>query len=111
MNKTIGKNLSLMRELNPFPIEDIARYLGLSTVEYQQMESGEYTPTTSLLEKAAKLFGFDEIHFFDETKEDLQRDMLACAFDGGEVTQDDMHAIANFKRSFMNYLKIKSKIK
>ena len=111
MNKTIGKNLSLMRKLNPFSIDEIARFLGLTVAEYQQLEDGEYKPTTSLLEKAARLFGFEEINFFKEDENDLQQSMLACAFDGSNISQEDMLAIADFKKSFMNYLKILSKFK
>lgn len=111
MNKTIGNNLTLMRKLNPFSIEEVACFLGLTVAEYQQLESGEYKPKTSLLEKAARLFGFEEIQFFNVDENDLQQSMLACAFDGSKISQKDMLAIADFKKSFMNYLKIQSKFK
>lgn len=110
MNKTIGRNLSLMRKLNPFSLEDVACYLGLSVGEYQQLEDGNLTPSTSMLEKAAGLLGFEEFHFFDSNECSLETSMLACAFDGDKISYEDMVTIANFKRSFMNYLKVQSLI-
>lgn len=52
----IGRVLAIQREMNEQPVEEIARYLGISPEDWMKFEVGELSPSLPQLESLANYF-------------------------------------------------------
>lgn len=52
----IGRILSILREIDQLPVEEIATYLGISSEDWRKFETGELSPSLPQLESLANFF-------------------------------------------------------
>jgi len=52
----IGRILAILREMNQQPVDEIAGYLGVSSVDWMKYETGEMSPSLPQLETLANYF-------------------------------------------------------
>lgn len=105
-NQVIGFNLKSYRSKLGLTQESLADYLGVSREEISYFENGRRPVSTSLLSKAAKLFGIDEYDFFEEDLSAVET-KVALAFRADELDSNDLSQIADFRKIVLNYLSMK----
>jgi len=106
-NQIIGLNLKSYRVKLGLTQESLAEYLGVSREEISYYENGRRPVSTSLLSKAAKLFGIDEYDFYEEDMS-AAKTKVALAFRANELNSSDLHQIADFRKIVLNYLGMKN---
>ncbi len=106
-NLIIGKNLNALRLKMGLTQEILAKYLDTSREQISYYEIGQRTIPTDQLTKLSNLFCMDEFDFFEEGPEN-QKVNLAFAFRADELTPEDLHSIAQFKKIVHNYLSMKT---
>lgn len=106
MENHIGTNLKQYREQLGLTQEQFASYLNVSREQVSYYETGTRNLPSNIVTKAAAIFGIDE---YDLYEEDLlkKKASLALAFRANELNQNDLEAIAGFKRIVINYLQMK----
>lgn len=107
VNEIIGLNLKSYRVKHGLTQEALSEYLGVSREEISYFENGRRPVSTSLLTKAAKLFGIDEYDFYEEDISAVET-KVALAFRANELNSSDLHQIADFRKIVLNYLGMKN---
>jgi transcriptional regulator with XRE-family HTH domain len=104
MQKTIGKNIAIIRKFQGLTQDNLASFLCLSRVQISHYERGEREISVTELNKLSELFGVELSDLFEEDLE-MQNLNLAFAF-RSENIEADLEQIASFKKVVMNYLKM-----
>lgn len=106
-NHIVGKNLKTLRLKMGLTQEVLGQYLETSREQISYYEIGQRSIPTDQLTKLSSLFCMDEFDFFEEDPES-QKVNLAFAFRANELTPEDLHSIAQFKKIVHNYLSMKN---
>lgn len=101
----IGQNLRMYREKIGLSQESLADYLEVSRGEVNYYENGKRSIPSTVIEKAARLFGIEEYDLYDEDI-DTQQANTAFAFRADFLTPSDLEQIAGFRKIVLNYLKM-----
>ncbi len=101
----IAKNLKQMRETSGFTQERVAGFLDIGRSAYANYEAGTRDLPLHLMEKLADLYGC-EIYLLYEEDADVVENMLTTAFRVDDLSVEDMHQVAAFKRIVKNSLKM-----
>lgn len=101
----IAKNIKMLREANRFTQDNVAKFLGIGRSAYSNYELGTREIPLDILEKLTDLYGVDLYLLFEEN-ETAVKNMLVTAFRIDDLSQEDLNAIAVFKRIVKNYIKL-----
>ena len=96
---TINEKLKAMREKAGLRQEQIANYLGVTQAFISQVETGERKLTVDQLESIINLYGYS-LASFTEMEKDAQP--LQFAFRAQDVSQEDLHSIAEISKIAIN---------
>jgi transcriptional regulator with XRE-family HTH domain len=96
---TINERLKEMREKTGLRQEQIATYLGVSQAFISQVEAGDRRLTVDQLESVINLYGYSLATFADM---DHDAHPIQFAYRAQEVSQDDLHAIADISKIAIN---------
>jgi transcriptional regulator with XRE-family HTH domain len=102
-NEIIGANLKRYREHLGLTQDMLAQYLGVLREEVSYYEHGKRSIPTSVLSKAAELFGVDAFDFY-ESDALAGEAKVALAFRADALNADDLHHVAAFRKIVLNYL-------
>jgi len=105
-NNRIGSNIKLYRNKLNLTQESLAAYLNITREEINYYENGKRNIPSSIMTKAAKLFGIEEYDLYEEDENNLQAN-VAFAFRAEFLNAEDLNHIADFRKIVLNYLKMK----
>ena len=105
INKTIGRNIKLYRDINGFSQIIVANYLGITREMISYYENGLREIPLDVLDKLSDLYGVDLEDFYEED-ERIVNENVTCAFRTDGFESQDLEAIAGFKAIVKNYLKM-----
>ncbi len=106
-NEIIGRNIKLFRDKFGITQNILADYLGVNREEISYFENGQRNISTTIIEKAANLFGVDEYDLYEENPE-KQQTTVALAFRADYLQAEDMKQIADFRKIILNYIHMKN---
>ena len=95
----IHERLKEMREKAGLRQGQIADFLGVSQAFVSKVETGERNLSVDQLETLVNLYGYDLASFADEK---LEAHPIEFAFRAQDVSQDDLHVIADINRIVVN---------
>ena len=95
----VDEKLKTMRERSGLRQGQIADCLGVTQAFISKVENGEQNLTADQLESVENLYGYSSAAFADS---DQDPHPIQFAFGAQEVTQDDLHAIADIGRIIVN---------
>ena len=101
----IAKNIRMLREANRFTQDNVAKFLGIGRSAYSNYELGTREIPLDILERLTDLYGVD-LYLLFEGNEAAVKNMLVTAFRIDDLSQEDLNAIAVFKRIVKNYIKL-----
>ena len=95
----IYEKLKMMRKKAGLRQGQIAEYLGVTQTFISKVETGDRNLTVDQLESVVNLYGYSLASF-----EDMEQDphQIQFAFRAQDVSQDDLHIIANIGRIAIN---------
>jgi len=96
---SIHEKLKTMREKAGLRQEQIADYLGVTQTFISKVETGERNLTVDQLESLVNLYGYSLASF---TKMEEEAHPIQFAFRAQEVSQGDLHCIAEIGRIAIN---------
>ena len=99
INKQIGDNIHVLRENAGYTQTTLARFLNVDQSFISQIEKGERSISTEMLEKLASLFGVtvDEIEY-----DHISKSNLSFAFRGNDLNAKEMEAICVINKIALN---------
>ena len=95
----IYEKLKIMREQAGLRQGQIAEYLGVTQTFISKVETGERNLTVDQLESVANLYGYS-LALFSNSEQEVHP--IQFAFRAQEVSQDDLHVIADIGRIAIN---------
>ena len=101
----IAKHIRMLREANRFTQDNVAKFLGIGRSAYSNYELGTREIPLDILERLTDLYGVD-LYLLFEGNEAAVKNMLVTAFRIDDLSQEDLNAIAVFKRIVKNYIKL-----
>lgn len=107
--KIIGRNIKFFREKLGLNQDDLAGYLDISREEVSYIENARRPIATTIISKAANLFGIEEYDLYEEDSETIAAN-VAFAFRADFLLTNDIQNIADFRKIVLNYLKMKKTI-
>ncbi|HBC69050.1 MAG TPA: XRE family transcriptional regulator [Sutterella sp.] len=93
------EKLKMMREKAGLRQGQIADFLGVSQTFVSKVEAGERNLSVDQLEALVNLYGYDLASFADES---LEVHPIKFAFRAQDVSQDDLHVIADINKIVIN---------
>lgn len=105
-----GENLKALRKANELTQDQVATYLGIMRTAYANYESGTRSMPLPQMQKAADLFGCPLSVLLSDNPNDVQN-ILPFAFRADDLTADDLHELAHFKKVALNYIKMSNLLK
>lgn len=104
-NQSIGINIREFRQQMGLTQDALANYLNVKREMISYYETGSReTPVEELL-KLSDLFGCELSDLLEENNESFNA-CLAFAFRAGQLEDEDLNAIAEFKKVVKNYLNL-----
>ena len=95
----LSEKLKMMREKAGLRQEQIADYLGVTQTFISKVETGDRNLTVDQLESAVNLYGYSLEAFADE---ELDAHPIQFAFRAQDVSQEDLHVIADIGKIAIN---------
>ena len=95
----IYEKLKIIREQAGLRQGQIAEYLGVTQTFISKVETGERNLTVDQLESVANLYGYS-LASFSNSEQEVHP--IQFAFRAQEVSQDDLHVIADIGRIAIN---------
>ena len=95
----IYEKLKMMREKAGLRQGQIANYLGVTQTFISKVETGERNLTVDQLESLVSLYGYSLAAFADEEQD---AHPIRFAFRAQDVSQDDLHIIADIGKIAIN---------
>lgn len=108
-NQIIGCNVQLLRNRIGLKQDVLAEYLGVSRELVRYYEAGSWAIPTVQIQKLADLFGVNEHDLYAEDPDKVQVN-LSFAFKADQISPEDLHHIAHFKKIIRNYLNMKNQL-
>jgi transcriptional regulator with XRE-family HTH domain len=102
---TTGSILQDLRIKQGFTQEAVASFLKINRVSISHYEANDREAPIEVLEELSNLYGVTLNDFF-ETNPDIVKTNIAFAFRADELTEEDLHQIADIKKIVKNYFKI-----
>lgn len=102
----LGSNFKKYRNNLDLKQQEVADYLGIAREEVSYYENGQRVIPTKIVSAFASLVGIAEYDLYqeDQTQSSLN---LAFAFRADQLCNEDLTAIAKFKKIVTNYAKMK----
>lgn len=106
--KTIGVNLTALREKRGLSQDEAAVYLGVSRPLISYYENAEREIPLPHLEKLADLFGVEVADLMADPSSLENKTNIAFAFRTDGLDHKDLKSIAEFQKIVKNYVRMKS---
>ena len=100
-----GENLKALRKANELTQDQVANYLGIVRSAYANYESNTRSMPLSQMQKASDLFGCPLSALLCDDSSEVQN-ILPFAFRADDLTLNDLHELAHFKKIALNYIKM-----
>lgn len=108
-NTRLGRNLALLRARSALSLDVLANYLDISSEELCLYETGNQVMPSTLVCKAAVLFGVKEYDFYSKNAI-AHLESPVMAFCGERMTAADLESVAAFNKIVRNHLDIQAVI-
>lgn len=105
-----GTNIKMYREKLGYNQEEMAQFLGINRVSLSQYETGDRDIPLQILLNSANLFGIELIDLL-ESNPDKSAANIAFAFRAQNLSNEDLHSIAQFQKVVRNYMKMTENLK
>lgn len=105
LSEIIGKNIKSYRKALGFTQNDLAKFLEVSGPMITYYEQGTRDVNMGNLQKLADLFNIELADLLEENEHVISLNH-AVAFKKNSLTNEDLNAIAEFRKIVKNYIKL-----